>query len=53
MSISRLVSEEIEQAAKKDNYWEVAKKTALEQLKRPFNMGGSTALPDRESLHQR
>jgi hypothetical protein len=52
MSISRLVSEEIESAAKKDSYWETAKKTALKQLSQPFHLGGR-ALPSRDALHQR
>ena len=52
MSISRLVSEEIERVAKKDTYWQVAKKTALKQLDQPFHLGGTT-LPSREVLHQR
>ena len=51
MSISRLVSEEIERVAKKDTYWEVAKKTALKQLGQPFHLGGG-ALPPRDALHQ-
>jgi predicted transcriptional regulator len=52
MSISRLVSEEIEKTAKKDNYWQAAKKAALAQLDQPFHLGGR-ALPDREALHSR
>lgn len=52
MSISRLVSEEIERAAANDNYWQVAKKTALAQLNQPFHLGGET-LPSREDLHNR
>ena len=52
MSISRLVSEEIERAAEKDNYWQIAKKVALAQLGKPFHLGGK-ALSSRETLHQR
>ena len=52
MSISRLVSEEIERSAEKDNYWQVAKKTALSQLAKPFHLGGGP-LPNRDTLHQR
>jgi hypothetical protein len=52
MSISRLVSEEIERAAEKDDYWQIAKKVALTQLRKPFHLGGGT-LPSRETLHQR
>ena len=52
MSISRLVSEEIERVAEKDNYWQIAKKVALAQLGQPFHLGGE-ALPSRETLHQR
>jgi hypothetical protein len=51
-SISRLVTEEIERAAERDNYWEIAQKSALSQLKRPFRMGRGQ-LPKRETLHQR
>ena len=51
-SISRLVSEEIERAAKNDNTWQAAKKAALAQLNRPFHLGGG-ALPTRETLHER
>lgn len=52
MSISRLVSEEIEQAASKDTYWQMARKIALKQLSQPFHLGGET-LPSRDVLHQR
>lgn len=52
ISISRLVAEEIEKAAKMDNSWQVAKKTALAQLEHPFHMGGGKPAA-RESLHQR
>ena len=52
VSISRLVSETIEQAAEKDTYWQVAKKAALAQLSHPFHLGGG-GLPDRETLHRR
>ena len=51
-SISRLVSDEIERAAKKDITWQVAKKAALAQLNQPFHLGGG-ALPTREALHER
>lgn len=53
MSISRLVTEEIEHIAAKDNYWQVAKKTALAQLKQPHHLGGDEALTLREALHER
>lgn len=53
MSISRLVSEEIEHVAEKDNYWQLAKKTALAQLGQPFHLGGEVVLPTRETLHER
>lgn len=54
MSISRLVSEEIERVAAKDNHWQVAQKTALAQpkLSQAFHLGGE-ALPSREDLHNR
>jgi hypothetical protein len=52
MSISRLVTEEIEKAAAEDNSWQVARRTALAQLEHPFHLGGEK-LPARESLHQR
>jgi hypothetical protein len=52
MSISRLVTEEIEHAARKDTYGQLAKKTALKQLGQPFHLGGET-LPSRDSLYQR
>ena len=52
ISISRLVTEEIEKAAQKDNSWQAAKRTALAQLEHPFHLGGGK-LPTRESLHQR
>jgi hypothetical protein len=52
MSISRLVTEEIERTAKADAYWQVAKQTAFKQLSQPFHLG-SDSLPSREVLHQR
>jgi hypothetical protein len=52
MSISGLVSEEIERAAEKDNYWQVAKKIATAQLRQPFHLGGGV-LPPRDTLHER
>jgi len=52
ISISRLVREEIEKAAKSDAAWSTAKKSALAQLNRPFNLGGGP-LPSRDSLHER
>jgi hypothetical protein len=52
ISISRLVAEEIEKAAKMDNSWQTAKRVALAQLEHPFHLGGGK-LPARESLHQR
>jgi post-segregation antitoxin (ccd killing protein) len=52
MSISRLVSEEIERTAAKDLSWKVAQKTALSQLAQPFHLGGGK-LPSRDSLYER
>lgn len=52
ISISRLVTEEIEKAAKMDNSWQSAKRAALAQLEHPFHLGGGK-LAARESLHQR
>jgi post-segregation antitoxin (ccd killing protein) len=52
MSISRLVSEEIERTASKDSSWEVAKKAALAQLAQPFHLGGAK-LPIRDNLYER
>jgi hypothetical protein len=52
MSISRLVSQEIERAAENDASWQVSKKAAFAQLDRPFHLGG-LSLPKREALHER
>lgn len=52
ISISRLVSEEIKRAAEKEDFWEVAKKMALQQLDTPFHLGGGK-LPARENLYDR
>ena len=52
ISISRLVTEEIERAAKQEDAWLVAKKRALARLKHPRHLGGGV-LPSRESLHDR
>ena len=52
ISISRLVREEIEKAAKNDAAWNTAKKRALARLGHPFDLGGGP-LPTRESLHER
>lgn len=52
ISISRLVSEEIEKASEKEDYWATARKTALQQLSVPFHLGGGK-LPSRESIYNR
>lgn len=52
ISISKLVSEEIKKASDAEDYWITAKRTALNQLQRPFHLGGHK-LPSRESLYER
>jgi hypothetical protein len=52
VSISRLVSDEISKAAEAEDYWSTAKRTALNQLSRPFHLGGHR-LPARENLYDR
>lgn len=52
ISISRLISEEIERIAAKENSWQVAKRKALIQLNHPFHLGGK-ALPPRQDFHTR
>jgi post-segregation antitoxin (ccd killing protein) len=52
ISISRLVSEEINKAAETEEYWSTARRTALNQLNNPFHLGGQKQ-PNRESLYDR
>ena len=52
ISISRLVAEEIKKASDSEDYWLTSKRTALNQLKQPFHLGGRK-LPSRESLYER
>jgi hypothetical protein len=52
ISISKLVSEEIKKASDAEEYWLTAKRTAFNQLQKPFHLGGSK-LPARESLYER
>jgi len=51
ISISRLVTEEIEKAANSDISWSASRRIALEQLENPFHLGGE--IPSREFLHKR
>jgi hypothetical protein len=51
-SISGLVTKEIERAVTEDDAYQQALMVALNQLDRPFHLGGG-ALPDREVLHER
>ena len=53
LSISRLVTEVIEQAARKEESLEMSKKTALKLLDKQFNLGTNGKLSARESLYGR
>ena len=52
MSLSHLLREEIKKLANQESDYERAKRAALDQLSRPFHLGGGS-LPTRDSLHER
>ena len=52
-SLSRLIANEIERAAGRDDDYERAKEVVLGYLNRPFKLGSKAATLSRESLHER
>jgi hypothetical protein len=52
MSISKLLSEELERLVRKHEQYEQARRSALAALKKGFHMGG-TITATRDQLHDR